>query len=446
MTRSPHLHFVGIGGVGMCAVAEAASGCGYVVSGSDRCLDTGQALDSLDKLRACQVPLFAQDGSGVVSGLDAVVTSTAIEADNPDLVAARALGLRVMHRSKMLAELTARGRCLAITGTAGKSTVTAMVGWILSQTGHQPNVVNGAPVVGWCTATATGSSVVGGGAWWVIEADESDRSLLNLSPDAVVVTNVSTDHFSASEAEALFRAFAARAGEFAMWQVGEAWHAADPQGIERTSGGTRFRLEGVEVVVPCPGIHNAINAVDALRACERLGTPLIEGAAALRGFAGVARRLQVVGRRDGVTVFDDYAHNPEKIRASWSALAAHHDQLVVIWRPHGFGPLRSMLTALAEAFAAVLRPMDRLLLLPVYDAGGTAARTVESDQLRERMLALGTPAEAVSLVSSLEEAGVAAWAQLLPGAADPAVVVMGARDPGLPLLARGLAQSRIAAT
>ena len=441
-----NLHFVGIGGVGMCAVAEAALGCGYVVAGSDRCLDSGQALASLDKLRACGVPLFAQDGRGVSATLDAVVISTAIEADNADLCAARALGVRVMHRSEMLAELTGRGRCLAITGTAGKSTVTAMAGWILTCCGQAPNVVNGAPVVSWTTPQATGSSLVGGGPWWVIEADESDRSLLNLVADAVVVTNVSTDHFSATEAEALFRAFAARAGEFTLWQAGEEWHARHPEAVEHTAAGTRFELDGVEVVVPCPGIHNAINAVDALRACERLGTPLAEGARALRDFAGVARRLQVVGRGDGVTVVDDYAHNPEKIKASWTALAAHHDQLVVIWRPHGYGPLRSMLAALAEAFAEVLRPDDRLLLLPVYDAGGSAERTIESGALRDRMRALGVPAEAVTLVPTLAAVAESAPAQLLSGKRAPALVVMGARDPGLPLLAEGLAQSRIAAS
>ena len=442
--HSGPLHFIGIGGVGMCAVAEACVGCGYGVAGSDRCLDTGQALESLEKLAARQVTLYPQDGSGIHPGLSAVVTSTAIEADNPDLLAARALGLRIMHRSEMLAELTARGRCLAITGTAGKSTVTAMVGWILAQTGRAPNVVNGAPIVNWCSAEATGSSFVGGGEWWVIEADESDRSLLNLSPDAVVVTNVSTDHFSAAEALQLFRDFSARATEFTLWQAGEAWRHEPAHLIEHTAAGTRFTLDGIEVVVPCPGIHNAINAVDALRACEQLGVSLADAAAALKKFAGVARRLQVVGRHEGLSVVDDYAHNPEKIRASWAALAAHHDQLVVIWRPHGFGPLRNMLDALAQAFAEVLRQDDRLLLLPVYDAGGTAARSIDSAALRERMLQLGVSEKAVVLSASLDAAAESAPTQLRAEASHAAIVVMGARDPGLPELARRLAQSRIA--
>ena len=197
-------HVVGVAGVGMSALAEALLDAGCRVSGSDRLADMGDPAGVLRKLEAQGVRLCRQDGSGVVVGVDALVVSSAIEDDNPDVMRAEALGIPRRHRAEILKEVVAGNRLLTIAGTCGKSTVTAMTGWILDAVGLDPLVVNGAPVVNWCRAERTGSTRAGSGEWAIIEANESDRSLLNFHPDVTVITNRSADHFDLAHRIKLF--------------------------------------------------------------------------------------------------------------------------------------------------------------------------------------------------------------------------------------------------
>ena len=417
------IHLVGIGGVGMSALAQAYLDVGYAVSGADRSLRAdGRRTPVLEALATEGVRLFPDDGSGVGVGPDRLVVSTAIEDTNPELVVARARGIPVVHRAAALSELLSARKLVAVAGTCGKSTVTAILGHVLVECGFDPLVVNGAQVVGWdVNGTRVGSVRNGAGEYAVAEVDESDKSLTAFHPYAAIVTNASADHYSKEEMDSVFDAFIRDIPGPVI--DGRVTDGAPAEAVEK---------------LPMPGAHNRANARLALAMAISLGADPAKAAAALATFPGVERRLQRVGSvlcgDQEVAVYDDYAHNPEKLHAMWTTLAeAYPRGVAAVWRPHGYGPLRKMLEPLAAAFRGVMRPQDALVLLPVYDAGGTADRSVNSDALAALLEdAPGT----VKLVSGLEEAE-----EYLRARADAfgAIVTAGARDPGLPVLARRLA-------
>lgn len=427
------VHVAGIGGVGMSALAQALLDAGATVTGSDRLLDAGDLTETLACLKAQGVTLYPQDGSGVTPQTVRLAVSTAIEADNPERVRAQALGVPVVHRAAELARLTEGRRVIAVTGTCGKSTVTAMLGCLLEGAGFDPFVVNGAAVTGWDAGGARiGSVRKGAGAWAVVEADESDKSLLVFTPEHAVITNASADHFALAETLALFASFRARVPGVVIDGLQE---SGGPEGMRLEGWNGAFTHEGVEYLVPMPGAHNVHNAWHAVRMARALGAEPARLRAALRGFGGVERRLQRVGSCGGAAVVDDYAHNPEKLAAAWATLAAAFPSGVcAVWRPHGYAPLRKMMADLVAVFARVCRPLDTLLLLPVYDAGGTADRSVGSDVLASQLREEGVT---VNAVSSLESAEALMRERAADGAG--ALVTFGARDPGLPRLARRLA-------
>ncbi len=424
-------HLVGVAGVGMNALAQALQGTGWSVSGSDRFEDQGQDIDVIRKLKGAGIRFYKQDGSGVTRGMGAVVVSTAIEKDNPDLVAAQALGVPVRHRSEMLAEVVRGQRMVAIAGTSGKTTVTGMVGWILEQLGGDPLVVNGGALVNWADETRVGNVRLGKSGVSVIEADESDRSLLNFEPEWGLITNASADHFDLTETKALFETFRGRVKRDCIlgWEAGAGWKTARAQ-VGRT--GTRFRYEGVEFELPLLGEHNAENAMQSAELCRRMGYALPDIAAALRGFRGIQRRLEKVGEAGGVTVIDEYAHNPAKIAAAWRAVGPHHRRVVAFWRPHGFKPLATMFKDLVDMFGSECRSGDRLYLMPVFYAGGSVSRQADSDGLVTALKERGVAAEWVADYETLMSA------MLGTVTAGDVVLCMGARDPGIPAFARRL--------
>ncbi len=434
VTEWRRVHVTGVAGAGMSAVAQAALGCHLSVSGSDRLYDGGAGLPVLSQLQRAGVVLYPQDGSGVRAGAEAVVVSTAIEHDNADRLAASAAGIPVLHRSQLLAGLAGGHRCLAVAGTCGKSTVTGMAGWILEQNGLDPTVVNGAPVNGWMSDACVGNVRRGHGDLWVIEADESDRSLLNYSPLHAVITNMSADHFDMEETRLVFQSFRARVSGCCIGALDGADYL-DGVVSSCDANGSRFVYEGVDFRLAMPGRHNVENALHAIMLCRLLGVTPARSAAALLTFRGIHRRLEVVSSTGGVTVVDDYAHNPAKISAALAALLPFARRVVAIWRPHGYGPLRGMLEGLGESFK-VLQKGDghRLLLLPVYDAGGTADRSIGSEALADRLAPAGVAVACVEDHAAVRQAVLA----LSPSAGDT-LVVMGARDPGLPALAGALA-------
>lgn len=411
-------HLIGIGGVGMSALATALLRQGHVVTGADRTLGT----PNIRFLESLGVKVFPDDGSGVDATTDEVVISTAIEETNAGLRKAAELGIPVTHRAKALARALAGYKLVAVVGTCGKSTVTAMLGHVLVECGLDPMCVNGANVPGW-----EGAVRFGRGAYAVAEVDESDKSLVAFSPYAAVVTNASADHYSKEEMDEVFDAF-----------------VKDCEGPVIDGRGNLEPLAGLEKMeVPLPGAHNRQNAEMAVRMAVALGIEPARAVAAMKTFGGVERRLQLITPADkpsdvqafeqSPAVYDDYAHNPEKIRAMWLTLAEKYPKgICVIWRPHGYGPLRKLKEGLADMFKATIRPQDRLLLLPVYDAGGTANRGICSADLAKLL-----PCEKVILIDSLDAAYT--WC-LLHRVEFGAFVTCGARDPGLPVLARRLSE------
>ena len=389
-------HLIGVGGVGMSALATALVRLGDEVTGADRTLGTR----NIEFLESIGVKCFPDDGSGVDGETGEVVYSTAIEAGNPGLAKAASLGIPAVHRAAALASALSPYRLVAVAGTCGKSTVTAMLGHILAECGFDPMCVNGANVPGW-----EGAVRFGRGEYAVAEVDESDKSLSSFSPYAAIVTNASADHYSKEEMDAVFDDFV--------------------RGVRGPVVDGR-RVSG-EADVSMPGRHNRSNAFLALEMAKALGCDEGAARAALMTFRGVERRLQ----RHGDRVYDDYAHNPEKLRAMWTTIAEDSPGGVcAVWRPHGYAPLRKMGDALVAMFAETVRPQDMLLVLPVYDAGGTADRSVNSDVLASRL-------ERCRFVEGY--ASALAWIGENGGAFD-AFAVCGARDPGLPSLADSVAE------
>ena len=379
----------------MSALATTLLKLGDEVTGADRALDT----PNVRFLRSLGISVFPDDGSGVDETTGEVIVSTAIEADNPGLLRAKELGIPVTHRAKALARALSGYRLVAVVGTCGKSSVTALLGHILAECGMDPMCVNGANVVGW-----EGAVRFGRGKYAVAEVDESDKSLVAFSPYAAVVTNASADHYSKEEMNAVFDDFIKDLPGPLVDARGESY---PPQAYERQ------------------------NASLAVRMAVLLGCDRAAAERAVESFRGVERRLQ---RYPGC-VYDDYAHNPEKLRAMWLTLAGRHPGGVcAVWRPHGYGPLRKMMDALAEMFNEVTRPCDRLLLLPVYDAGGTADRSVNSDALAAR-LRQGVCEQVRNLDEAYE------WCAAHCGDYE-AFVTCGARDPGLPALASRISAMR----
>jgi UDP-N-acetylmuramate--alanine ligase len=437
-----HIHVAGVAGVGMSALAQALCWTHDRVTGSDRYFDQGAALPIFAALRASGVELVKQDGSAVGVHTEAVVYSTAIEADNPDFVAAQKAGVPLKHRAAVLAELVQGHVVLAVAGTAGKTTTTGMLGWTLEQLGADPTVVNGGALVDWADARRVGNVRRGGAAApWVVEVDESDRSLLNFYPEWSILTNVSQDHFTLAEVQDLFRAYAAQvktgivcgAGVAAVLGKQKAQIVEVAANPERTGAGFAVEWRGLKLSVRSPGAHNALNALMAAELCAQLGHAPAQIAAALSRFGGIQRRLERVDAGGGVRVVDDYGHNPAKLAAAWSAVSAPNNRVLGVWRPHGFGPLRAMLEPLADSFATVCRPGDKLWILPVYDAGGTADRALNADVLVAKLKAKGVAAE-FALDYESADADIARAAR-----AGDTILVMGARDPHLPVFARELA-------
>ena len=444
----------------MLPLAAIVRARGAAVAGSDRALDQGRTAPKFDYLRGLGIALFPQDGSGVLSADQTLVASAAVEETVPDVIAATRLGCARMSRAGLLAQLfNAAPERIAVGGTSGKSTVTGMVGWILHEAGRAPTVMNGAVMKNFVSDAAPfASALVGGETLFVSEVDESDGSIALFDPTIAVLGNISLDHMSMDELRALFEDFVGKA-RTAVLNIDHPEVAALAAelhadrlltfGFEReaqlighdlreTEAGVVFRLterssgEEAEVRLAVLGRHNAANALAATGAALAAGVPLTQAADALGRFAGLRRRLERVGAAGGVTVYDDFGHNPDKIAATLDALHAFPGRLLVFFQPHGYGPLRVMGEELVRTFAEKLGPDDVLLLSdPVY-YGGTTDRRVGSDTIVGGVAGAGCAAEHVPARPDI--------ARRLVELARPGdrIVVMGARDDTLSQFAEEL--------
>lgn len=434
MPHGKSVHITGICGVGMSAIAQGYLDRGFEVTGSDRLLDSGGGRETAGILARQGARLFPQDGSGISEATGAVVVSSAIEKDNPDLASAQAQSVGIIHRSEALEELVGGKKLIAVAGTAGKSTVTALVGSVLAHAGLDPMVVNGASCPLWSAdGSRIGSVRKGDGEWAVIEADESDGSFLRFLPDMGIVTNETPDHFGEEKTKELFAAFKRNVAGTLIDGLPESFEPLPSEGWK-----SRFRYLGEEYCVSLPGVHNAQNACHALAAGLALGIDRRVIKRALMTFPGIDRRFMRVGNTaSGTAVIDDYAHNPEKLAAAMSAARKLFGSFAILWRPHGFAPLKKMSQALAGAFAEGLGKDCELVLLPVYDAGGTADRSFNVEVLSEPLASRGVR---FAVAGDVEEAERLLLDYSGRTGGKGAIIVSGARDPALPLLAKRLAR------
>jgi UDP-N-acetylmuramate--alanine ligase len=450
--------FCGIGGSGMLPLATILRGQGAEVAGSDRSYDQGRTPEKFAWLQREGFALFPQDGSGVTSPEQTLVASAAIEDTVPEVVRARELGCPRMTRAGLLAALfNAAPQGVAIGGTSGKSTVTGMLGWIMHQAGRDPTIMNGAVMKNFVSPEVPFASArVGRGPAFVSEVDESDGSIALYRPQVAVLLNVSLDHKEMDELRVLFGDFLATAPRAAVnfddaESAALAGRANEVVGFGIEADDARISVgdwsEGALAIaatvvdrqdgsshalgLAMPGRHNLANALAAIAGAAAAGVPVGEAVAALGSFTGMARRFDVIGTSpSGVTVIDDFGHNPEKCRATLRTLKAHPGRVIAFFQPHGYGPLRQMGHELALTFAHELGPDDVTILCdPVY-FGGTVDRSEGSERIVRLIEQAGGRAE---YIPSREDCGKRIVELARPG---DRVVVMGARDDTLTAFAK----------
>lgn len=422
--RTRRIHFVGIGGSGMSGIAELLANLGYEVSGSD-----AKRSDVTDRLIALGVRVAEGHDAAHVGAADVVVVSSAIAADNPEVLEARSRRVPIIPRAEMLAELMRLRRGIAIAGAHGKTTTTSMAALILERAGLDPTAVIGGRL------SAFGSNArLGRGEYMVVEADESDRSFLKLSPHVAVITNIDREHMeSYGTWENLQQAFADFANKVPFYGAVIACrddapvrellpdltrrvvtYGFDPRSdivgsdmtleafgststvAHRGTDGTLHELGTLRLHVP--GRHNVLNALAAVAVGLEAGVPFARVAGALEEFTGAERRFQVRGEAAGVLVVDDYGHHPTEIAAVIAAAKAGIGRrIVVVFQPHRYSRTQQLLDVFGPAFAGA----DVIVLTDIYAAGEAPVAGVTVELLADRVLQANTAP--VHLVKKLED-------------------------------------------
>ncbi|ODS01993.1 hypothetical protein AUC69_00390 [Methyloceanibacter superfactus] len=445
--KSGRFHYAGLGGSGMSAIAQFQAMTGGTVSGSDRAFDHGERGALRAQFEALGIAVLPQDGSGIGEDCAALVVSTAVEEQVPDYAAAKAKGVPIIHRSEMLAYFVAEHRSIAVTGTSGKSTVTGMIFEILRGAGRDPSVITGGDLPLLQAEGLPGNAYAGGSDLLVVEADESDGSLVRYAPSIGVILNLQRDHKEMDEVAAMFATLRAR--------TREALVVGDQENLDQFAGGalrfgltaradvrgedvelgpeqSRFRVADTVFTLPVAGEHNVANALAAIAAAHAVGVPFADMAEPLTRFSGIGRRFQTIGTARGIEVVDDFAHNAEKIAAAIRTAKLRAKRVLAIYQPHGYGPTRFLRQDFITTFARELGEGDRLWMLEIFYAGGTATRDFSAAEIVNEIAARGTRAE---FATSRD------W--LVKRVAEEArdgdlVLVMGARDPSLTAFARSI--------
>lgn len=440
-------HYAGLGGSGMSAIAQFQAMTGGRVSGSDRAFDHGERGALRAQFEALGIAVLPQDGSGVGDDCAALVVSTAVEEQVPDYAAAKAQGVPIVHRSEMLAQFVTTHRSIAVTGTSGKSTVTGLIFAILRGAGRDPSVITGGDLPLLQSEGLPGNAYAGGSDLLVVEADESDGSLVRYAPSIGVILNLQRDHKEMDEVAAMFATLRARTREALV--VGDQANLdpfaggalrfglsprADVRGedVELGPESSRFRVAGTVFTLPVAGEHNVANALAAIATAHAVGVPFADMAEPLTRFSGIGRRFQTIGTARGVEVVDDFAHNAEKIAAAIRTAKLRAKRVLAIYQPHGYGPTRFLRQDFITTFARELTGDDRLWMLEIFYAGGTATRDVSAADIVDEIAARGTNA---AFAPSRD------W--LIGRIAEEArdgdlVLVMGARDPSLTAFAKSI--------
>ena len=436
------VHFVGIFGSGMSAVAQYLVGKNISVSGSDRFEDSASSKKVKDALISCGCTIFRQDGSGVTKNTKAICVSSAIEDTNPDIKKAIELGIPILHRSDILAILVKSSKSIAVAGTSGKSTVTAMIFEFLTACNKSPSLISGAGLKSLEKNGLIGNAFIGESDILVIEADESDGTLVKYEPYLSIILNLSKDHKPEDEVYKMFEQLINQSqlsiknnddAKLITLQTDTTFGFYPKSDFYAIDVGTNkysntIQMASDEFTIPMPGSHNAQNLLAALSVCLYFGCGIKQLQSAVASYQGVDRRFVIHQTPSNITIIDDFAHNPEKIKAAIRAAKNLSTSVIAVYQPHGYGPTKFLLNEYATTFNNLLESDDGLILLPIYYAGGTASKVVSSADIITRMHESESDLRMAISVDARDDALAVIKEKAKPGSI---VLLMGARDPSL---------------
>lgn len=443
-----NIYFIGIAGVGMSAIAQYLAGIGRNVAGSDRFFIAGQENETKIKLEEAGIQCYLQNGEMLTGEFDLVVVSTAIEDTVPEVQKAKQLNIPILKRSEVLSLIADSKRTIAVGGTSGKSTTSAMLFDMLEYAGMQPSIISGAGLTSIIKEGKIGNAKVGEGDWLVIEADESDGSIVQYHPEIGLLLNIDKDHQEIEELMNIFFIFKHNSERFFVNQGNELakqLSAGDENDFSVNEEGTayfvakNFRQEGFSIhftvrdtafAVHAIGRHNMENALAAVAVANSIGVDLKTCAAALKEYKGIYRRNQVLGKKNGVWVIDDYAHNPVKCAAAIRACQPVAEKVIAWFQPHGYGPTRFLRHDFVKEISAALREQDEIWMSEIFYAGGTAVKDISAFDLINDIKATGKQAFFVEDRKDLVD-------KIHPHLTGNCVLLlMGARDPSLEYFAK----------
>lgn len=447
--------FIGIAGVGMSAIGQYLHSNGKNVSGSDRFFVDGVFNEMRNKLEEEGIRCFVQDGSGINSNTDIIVASAAIEETVSEIQKAKQLNIPVLKRSELLAIIADSKKTVAIGGTSGKSTTAAMLFTILEHAGYDPGIISGAGLISLIKQGKIGNAKAGGGEWLVIEADESDGSIVQYKPEIGVLLNIDKDHQEIAELKQIFGVFKNNSKYFSVNQSHplakdfsqdvQQDFSIDPD-VYASYIATDFKQEGFTISfrinssdplfrLNLLGKHNVENAIAAITVANGIGVPLNDCAAALENYEGIYRRHQVYGNKNGVWLVDDYAHNPVKCAAAIHACQPVASKVIGWFQPHGYKPTKFLREDFVKEFAAALRPQDEIWMSEIFYVGGTAVKDISAGDLVNDLKAMGKNAFFVEDRNHFLE-------EVRPHFTNDCVLLlMAARDPSLEEFAKNIWES-----
>jgi UDP-N-acetylmuramate--alanine ligase len=395
-----NVFFIGVAGTGMSAIAQWLAGAGYNVSGSDRYFKPGEYNETKDKLAAEGIHCFLQDGSGIHEQTELIVVSTAIEDTVFEVQKAKQLNIPVIKRSALLALIAKSKKTIAVGGTSGKSTTTGMLFQILEHAGMDASIISGAGLVNLIKQGKIGNAKTGKGDWLVIEADESDGSIVQYEPEIGLLLNIDKDHKEIAELMDVFKTFKSHTKK--LFVVNQSHPLAKKLSenishdfsVDVNSGAgfiaKDFKQEGLHISFTVNNVlfslnqvgkHSMENALAAIAVANQIGVELSVCAAALQQYEGIYRRHQVLGKKHGIWLIDDYAHNPAKCAASIQACQYIAPKVIAWFQPHGYAPTRFLRKDFVEEIAAVLRTGDEIWMSEIFYAGGTAIKDISANDL-----------------------------------------------------------------
>ena len=391
-------HFIGVAGTGMSAIAQYLSGIGKTITGSDRYFHPDEPNEIKVQLEAAGISCFLQDGSGITTATEVIVISTAVEETNVEIQKARTLNIPIITRSQILTLISNDKRTIAVGGTSGKSTTSAMLFDILEYADLRPSIISGAGLVRLQEQGKIGNAFVGKGDLLVIEADESDGSIVNYHPEIGLLLNLDKDHKEISELQTIFEAFKRHSQKFIV-NVSNELAAPFSQNLQQdfTSNNVNagynatdflqqglsifFKINGVDFSLNAIGKHNMENALAAACVANQLGVSLDVCSQAIAQYKGIYRRNQVLGKKGNIWIIDDYAHNPAKVAAAILGVQPLASKVIAWFQPHGYGPTRFLRKDFVDEICKALRPQDEIWMSEIFYAGGTAVKDISANDL-----------------------------------------------------------------